>query len=82
MLGVTIRFDSYKEAEDQVIRILEVEANSPADIAGLQPNSDYLLGTAERVLLFLIFLDLQMNCFESLSLSFLSFLLFLCFLGF
>jgi hypothetical protein len=49
MLGVTIRFDSYKEAEDQVIRVLEVEANSPADIAGLQPNSDYLLGTAERV---------------------------------
>ena len=49
MLGVTIRFDNYKEAEDQVIHVLEVEENSPADIAGLLPNVDYLLGTAERV---------------------------------
>lgn len=49
MLGVTIRFDNYKDAEDQVIHVLEVEANSPADIAGLQPGADYLLGTAERV---------------------------------
>ncbi len=50
MLGVTIRFEEdYRDAEDHVIHILEVEANSPADIAGLQPLSDYLLGTAERV---------------------------------
>jgi hypothetical protein len=49
MLGVTIRFDSYKDAEDQLIRVMEVENNSPAEIAGLQPNVDFLLGTAERV---------------------------------
>jgi hypothetical protein len=49
MLGVTIRFDSYKDAEEHVIHVLEVEPNSPADIAGIKPMTDYLLGTAEKV---------------------------------
>jgi len=48
MLGVTIRFDSYKDAEEQVIHVLEVEPNSPADIAGLKAMSDYILGTPEK----------------------------------
>jgi len=49
MLGVTIRFDSFHECEDHVIHILDVEPDSAAELAGLQPNDDYLLGTAEKV---------------------------------
>mmetsp|Transcript_15144 Transcript_15144/g.47570 ORF Transcript_15144/g.47570 Transcript_15144/m.47570 type:complete len:257 (+) Transcript_15144:8-778(+) len=48
MLGVTIRFDTYFKADEQLVRVLEVVAGSPAQIAGLKPESDYLLGTAER----------------------------------
>ncbi len=48
MLGVTIRFDSYKNADDFLLRVIEVEENSPAELAGLQPMTDYLLGTAEK----------------------------------
>lgn len=50
MLGVTIRFDSHKDAEEQMLHVLEVETNSPAELAGLVPFKDYLLGTAEKVL--------------------------------
>jgi hypothetical protein len=46
--GVTIRFDSYKDAEEQMLHVLEVETNSPAELAGLVPFKDYLLGTAEK----------------------------------
>lgn len=49
MLGVTIRFDSHKDAEEQMLHVLEVETNSPAELAGLVPFKDYLLGTAEKV---------------------------------
>ena len=45
LLGVTIRLDNYAGAEDRLIRILSVEHNSPAAIAGLVPSQDYLLGT-------------------------------------
>mmetsp|Transcript_16823 Transcript_16823/g.28537 ORF Transcript_16823/g.28537 Transcript_16823/m.28537 type:complete len:302 (-) Transcript_16823:1123-2028(-) len=48
MLGVTIRFDTFKDAEEQMLHVLEVEPNSPAELAGLQPFKDYLLGTAEK----------------------------------
>eukprot|EP01032_Pedospumella_encystans_P028999 gene28999-32747_t len=48
MLGVTIRFDSYKDAEEQMLHVLEIETNSPAELAGLVPFKDYLLGTAEK----------------------------------
>jgi len=49
MLGVTIRFDSYWRAEESLVRVLEVASDSPAQLAGLQPANDYLLGTAEKV---------------------------------
>jgi hypothetical protein len=45
LLGVTIRLDNYAGAEDRLIRILTVEHNSPAAIAGLVASQDYLLGT-------------------------------------
>ena len=34
MLGVTIRFDTYHEAEEHLCRVLDVEVNSPAELAG------------------------------------------------
>ena len=49
MLGVTIRFDSFWRAEESLVRVLEVVPDSPAELAGLQANDDYLLGTAEKV---------------------------------
>ena len=49
MLGVTIRFDTYFEADQNLVRVLDIAPGSPAEIAGLTPEKDYLLGTAERV---------------------------------
>jgi len=49
MLGVTIRFDTYHDADEHICHVLEVDANSPAELAGLQPDTDYILGSAERI---------------------------------
>ncbi|CAK4686154.1 hypothetical protein LEN26_020816 [Aphanomyces euteiches] len=49
MLGVTIRFDSFEGADDHLLHVLEVAKKSPADVASLEPEADYLLGTPERV---------------------------------
>ena len=49
MLGVTIRFDSYWRAEEALVRVLSVEPDSPGELAGLEAEKDYLLGTAEKV---------------------------------
>jgi S1-C subfamily serine protease len=49
MLGVTIRFDSFWRAEEALVRVLEVVPESPAELAGLEAEKDYLLGTAEKV---------------------------------
>mmetsp|Transcript_2331 Transcript_2331/g.3111 ORF Transcript_2331/g.3111 Transcript_2331/m.3111 type:complete len:163 (+) Transcript_2331:222-710(+) len=48
MLGVTIRFDTYYIADEQLVRVLDVEPGSPAAAAGLKAESDYILGTAEQ----------------------------------
>jgi len=45
LLGVTIRFDDYSMAEERLVRVLSVREGSPAQLAGMQPNRDYLLGT-------------------------------------
>ena len=45
LLGVTIRMDDYITAEENLLRILEVQPKSPAAMAGLTRNVDYLLGT-------------------------------------
>mmetsp|Transcript_15788 Transcript_15788/g.24684 ORF Transcript_15788/g.24684 Transcript_15788/m.24684 type:complete len:408 (-) Transcript_15788:96-1319(-) len=45
LLGVTIRLDNYGGADERLIRVLEVEGDSPASVAGLVPMKDYLLGT-------------------------------------
>jgi len=45
LLGVTIRMDDYATAEENLLRVLSVEKDSPAALAGLTPQTDYLLGT-------------------------------------
>lgn len=46
-LGVAIRFDTFHDAEEHLCRVLEIERDSPAELAGLCQFTDYLLGTAE-----------------------------------
>ena len=51
LLGVTIKLDNYGGADEHLIRVLEVDTNdSPAKLAGLIPNEDYLLGTTGTAL--------------------------------
>jgi hypothetical protein len=49
MLGVTIRFDVYHNAEEYLCHVTDVDPDSPAELAGLVPNKDFLLGTLEKV---------------------------------
>jgi hypothetical protein len=49
LLGVSIRFCSFEGANQNVWHIIDVKPNSPASFAGLQSNTDYVLG-AESVL--------------------------------
>ncbi|KAK9879627.1 hypothetical protein WA026_006693 [Henosepilachna vigintioctopunctata] len=44
LLGVSIKFCSFEGANENVWHILEVHPKSPADLAGLQPFSDYIIG--------------------------------------
>jgi hypothetical protein len=48
LLGVTIRLDNYGGAEDRLIRVLSVQDQSPAAIAGLVGERDFLLGTTHQ----------------------------------
>ncbi|VDN17917.1 unnamed protein product [Gongylonema pulchrum] len=49
LLGISIRFCSFEGARENVWHVVYVQPNSPAEIAGLQSNTDYILG-AESVL--------------------------------
>lgn len=49
LLGASVRFCSYQGASENVWHVLDVEASSPAALAGLQPHSDYIVG-ADQVL--------------------------------
>eukprot|EP00795_Rhopilema_esculentum_P013648 gene13648-4547_t len=42
--GVSIRFCSFEGANENVWHVLDVQPNSPADIAGLRSNTDYIIG--------------------------------------
>lgn len=44
-----IKFDTFHDAEDNMCHVLDVDMNSPAELAGLQPLTDFLLGTTENV---------------------------------
>jgi len=47
---VTIRLDNYAGAEERLIRVLTVEPKSPAAVAGLVPEKDFILGTTHQTL--------------------------------
>lgn len=49
LLGCTVRWDAFEEAEKQSCRVLDVFEGSPAAAAGLEPYTDYLLGTTGGV---------------------------------
>uniref|UniRef100_A0A8C4N7D8 Golgi reassembly stacking protein 2 n=1 Tax=Eptatretus burgeri TaxID=7764 RepID=A0A8C4N7D8_EPTBU len=49
LLGVSIRFCSFQGANENVWHILDVELSSPAALAGLRSQSDYIIG-ADAVL--------------------------------
>lgn len=44
LLGVSIRFCSFEGSNENIWHILEVHPSSPADIAGLRPFTDYIIG--------------------------------------
>lgn len=44
LLGVSIRFCSFEGANENVWHILEVHPSSPAEVAGLKPFTDYIIG--------------------------------------
>lgn len=69
MLGLTIRYESISQpsntglkflgdgdVDSRVYRILEVTESSPADLAGLHSEVDYILGSAEKVSISIIIL--------------------------
>jgi hypothetical protein len=47
LLGVSIRFNSLKNAEEQVWHVEQVYENSPAEKAGLVAHTDYIVGTPD-----------------------------------
>lgn len=49
LLGVSIRFCSFEGANENVWHVMEVQPNSPADLASLRSNTDYIIG-ADSVL--------------------------------
>ncbi|XP_061549435.1 Golgi reassembly-stacking protein 1-like isoform X2 [Phycodurus eques] len=49
LLGASVRFCSFQGANENVWHVLDVEASSPAALAGLRPHTDYIVG-ADQVL--------------------------------
>ncbi|XP_048410797.2 Golgi reassembly-stacking protein 1-like [Stegostoma tigrinum] len=49
LLGASVRFCSFEGAHEHIWRVLDVEPNSPAAMAGLKPQTDYIIG-ADQVL--------------------------------
>ncbi|NWW60921.1 GORS1 protein, partial [Ifrita kowaldi] len=45
LLGASVRFCSFQGAHEHVCHVLDVEPSSPAALAGLQPYTDYIVGS-------------------------------------
>lgn len=54
MLGLTIKFDTFENSDEDVIHVLQVAKDSPAYNAGLESFNDYILGAP-----FMVFQDLD-----------------------
>ncbi len=50
LLGLSIRFCSFDQATENVWHVLDIYQNSPASAAGLQPRTDYIVGSPEVIL--------------------------------
>ncbi|KZC04977.1 PREDICTED: Golgi reassembly-stacking protein 2 [Dufourea novaeangliae] len=44
LLGVSVRFCSFEGSNENVWHVLEVHPSSPAELAGLRPFTDYIIG--------------------------------------
>ncbi|XP_017892314.1 Golgi reassembly-stacking protein 2 [Ceratina calcarata] len=44
LLGVSVRFCSFEGSNENVWHVLEVHPSSPAEVAGLRPFTDYIIG--------------------------------------
>ena len=47
LLGATIRYECYKDAHNNILKVNDVYLDSPAHEAGMQPFQDFILGTRE-----------------------------------
>ncbi|NXY14324.1 GORS1 protein, partial [Atrichornis clamosus] len=45
LLGASVRFCSFQGANEHVWHVLDIEPSSPAALAGLQPYTDYVVGS-------------------------------------
>ncbi|XP_026507896.1 Golgi reassembly-stacking protein 1 isoform X2 [Terrapene carolina triunguis] len=45
LLGASVRFCTFQGAHEHVWHVLDVEPTSPAALAGLQPHTDYIVGS-------------------------------------
>ncbi|KAJ2959560.1 hypothetical protein NQZ79_g5024 [Umbelopsis isabellina] len=50
LIGCSIRFCSYENAGEHVWHVLEVAENSPAEMAGVIPHTDYIIGSPHMTL--------------------------------
>jgi len=50
LAGLSIRFCSFDQATENVWHVLDIYQNSPASVAGLQPRTDFIVGSPEVLL--------------------------------
>ncbi|KAH8551028.1 GRASP55/65 PDZ-like domain-containing protein [Umbelopsis sp. PMI_123] len=50
LIGCSIRFCSYENAGEHVWHVLDVAENSPAEMAGVIPHTDYIIGSPHMTL--------------------------------
>ncbi|CAO3642011.1 unnamed protein product [Cunninghamella blakesleeana] len=50
LLGCSLRYCTYERAGEYVWHILDVSPNSPAEMAGIIPHTDYVIGSPQAVL--------------------------------
>ncbi|KAI7865606.1 GRASP55/65 PDZ-like domain-containing protein, partial [Spinellus fusiger] len=50
LIGCSIRYCSYERAGENVWHVLDIALNSPAEMAGIIPHSDYIIGSPHTVL--------------------------------
>ncbi|KAI8642382.1 GRASP55/65 PDZ-like domain-containing protein [Parasitella parasitica] len=50
LIGCSIRFCSFERAGENVWHVLDVSPNSPAEMAGIIPHSDYIIGSPHMTL--------------------------------